>query len=174
MPDTANESDFIASGKQVGIVLRVGDPADVAGGRRAINFADAIAVIRGGLGDDGEGAWTPDAFGRRRDVEVACLAQWADERGLWLPNNSLGGRVRGRMEHDILPVGEPVRRIVKITKGGKLGFWPYTDPALVSGMVSDWFVLKPAPPLQYLLRMADRRVVPRDGASAGRVCRAGR
>ena len=58
------------------------------------------------------------------------------------------------MEHDILPVGEPVRRIVKITKGRKFGFWPCTDPALVSGMVSDWFVLKPAPPLQYLLRMA--------------------
>ena len=80
MPDTANESDPSASDKQVGIVLRIGDPADVEGGRRAINFADAVSVIRAGLGDDGEGAWTPDAFSRRRDAEVACLAQWADEK----------------------------------------------------------------------------------------------
>ena len=77
MPDTANESDFSTSDKQVGIVLRIDDSADVEGGRRAVDFADAVPDIRGGLGDDGEGAWTPDAFGRRRDAEVARLAKWA-------------------------------------------------------------------------------------------------
>lgn len=58
------------------------------------------------------------------------------------------------MEHDILRVGNPVRRIVKITNGQKFGFTPYCDPMLVSGMVSDWFSLRAATPLQYLRRMA--------------------
>ena len=58
------------------------------------------------------------------------------------------------MEHDILRVGVPVRRIAKITKGHRYGFHPYADPTLVSGMVSDWFGLRPGTPLQYLRRMA--------------------
>lgn len=57
------------------------------------------------------------------------------------------------MEHDIIRVGDPVRRITKITKGQRFGFYPYADPMLVSGMVSDWFGLRPATPLQYLRRM---------------------
>ena len=73
---------------------------------------------------------------------------------MWLPKGSLRERVRGRMEHDILRVGQPVSRIVKITTGPKFGFQPYCDPALRSGMVSDWFELRAATPLQYLRRMA--------------------
>ena len=131
-----------------------GDSADVQGRRRAVDFADAAAVVEGSLGDDAEGSWTRDAFDRRRDAEVACLARWADEAGLWLPDGSLSERVRGRMEHDILRIGEPVSRIVKITNGPKFGFIPYCDPMLVSGMVGDWFELRAGTPLQYLRRMA--------------------
>ncbi len=58
------------------------------------------------------------------------------------------------MEHDILRMGEPVTRIAKITTGPKFGFQPYCDPMLRSGMVSDWFELRAATPLQYLRRMA--------------------
>jgi Serine/Threonine/Tyrosine Kinase found in polyvalent proteins len=58
------------------------------------------------------------------------------------------------MEHDILRVGVPVSRIAKITKGHRFGFYPHADPTLVSGMVSDWFGLRPGTPLQYLRRMA--------------------
>ena len=79
---------------------------------------------------------------------------WVDEVGFWLPDGSLRDRVRGRMEHDILRVGEPVDRIFKITRGSKFGFYPHSDPSLVSGMVGDWFALRPATPLQYLRRMA--------------------
>ncbi len=58
------------------------------------------------------------------------------------------------MEHDILRVGEPVQRVVKITKGQHFGFYPQVDLTVVSGMVSDWFGLKPGTPMQYLRRMA--------------------
>ena len=77
MPDTTHDSDPGADGPQAGGVVRAGDPADVEGGGRALDFADAAAVICQSLGDDVDGAWTPDVFGRGRDAEIACLAQLA-------------------------------------------------------------------------------------------------
>lgn len=58
------------------------------------------------------------------------------------------------MEHDILQIEGPPRRITKVTKGQRFGFYPYADPMLVSSMVSDWFGLRPGTPLQYFRRMA--------------------
>ena len=66
----------------------------------------------------------------------------------------LRGIEPGRREHDLIYVGNPPKRVVKITTGAKFGFHPYCDPMLVSSMVSDWFALRPATPLQYLRRMA--------------------
>lgn len=130
------------------------DPFDVQGGRRAIDFADAEAFLSRGSADDGEDAWSSNAFGQKRDTQIAALSQWADAAQWWLSAKQLSGRVRGRMEHDILRVGEPISRVFKITKGPKFGFYPDADPRMVSGMVSDWFGLVPATPLQYLRRMA--------------------
>ena len=81
MPDTARVSDPGADGPQSGGLVRAGDPADVEGGGRAVDFADAAAVIAGSLGDEGADAWTSVAFGRRRDLEIIFLSVWAEQRG---------------------------------------------------------------------------------------------
>lgn len=71
-----------------------------------------------------------------------------------MPNVVMAGIEPGRMEHDLIYRGIPPKRVMKITKGPKFGFYPYCDPNLVSGMVSDWFELRAGTPLQYLRRMA--------------------
>ena len=63
---------------QGGEARRAGDPADVEGRRRAVDFADAEAVVSGSLGDEGTDAWTPVGFARRRDREVGIMSAWAD------------------------------------------------------------------------------------------------
>ena len=82
------------------------------------------------------------------------LSDWADAFGLWLPDEVMTGIERGRMEHDLIYEGRPPERVMKLTRGQRFGFLPYADPALVSGMVSDWFGLRAGTPLQYLRRMA--------------------
>jgi hypothetical protein len=131
----------------------VGDSADVEGGRRACDFADAEEVIEGSLGDEGTDAWTSVGFTQRRDAEVQVLKDWADSSGLEIPPEATASIEPGRMEHDLIYIGTPPRQVLKVTKGHRFGFRPWCDPNLVSGMVSDWFVLKPATPLQYLRRM---------------------
>lgn len=133
---------------------RACDPADVEGGGRALDFANAEAVVSGSLGDEGTDAWTPVGFARRRDLEIGILSAWADALGLWMPDSAMQGIERGRMEHDLIYVGTPPVRVVKLTRSQRYGFYPHADPSLVSGMVSDWFGLRPGTPLQYLRRMA--------------------
>jgi len=73
---------------------------------------------------------------------------------MWMPDSAMQGIERGRMEHDLIYVGTPPDRVIKLTRGQRYGFYPHADPTLVSGMVSDWFGLRPGTPLQYLRRMA--------------------
>jgi hypothetical protein len=105
---------------------------------------------RGSAGDEGADAWTPVAFGHRQDLEISVLSAWAEDHGLWMPDFAMAGIERGRMEHDLIYVGSPPRRVMKVTRGQKFGFYPHIDPALVSGMPSDWFVLKLGTPFPYL------------------------
>ena len=128
-PDGGNENPRFRRG------VRAGHPADVEGGGRALDFANAAAVLERSLGDEGTDAWTPVAFGRRRDVETSVLFSWAEENGFWIPENLIAGIERGRMEHDLIYVGKPPIRVMKLTRGPKFGFYPHCDPSLVSGMV---------------------------------------
>jgi hypothetical protein len=130
------------------------DPADVERGGRAVDFADAEAVVSGSLGDEGTDAWTPVEFSRRRDLEIGVLTKWVEENGLWIPVELKLQIEPGRTEHNLIYIGIPPKRVMKFTKGQRFGFVPFVDPTLVSGLVSDWFPLRPATPLQYLRRMS--------------------
>jgi len=57
------------------------------------------------------------------------------------------------MEHDLFPEVDPERRMWKVTKGAGFGLHPHCEENLVSGMVSDWFTMRPGSPLQYLDRL---------------------
>ena len=166
MQDAPKPEDVAFPPSSIGPILRLGptnqggesgvtrDSADVEGGRGVVDFADAEAVLAGSLGDEGADAWTPVGFARRRDLEIGILSTWADNGGLWISDDAMRGIERGRMEHDLIYVGTPPHRVKKLTRGHRYGFYPHADPTLVSGMVSDWFGLKPGTPRQYLRRMA--------------------
>lgn len=127
---------------------------DRSRGGRGRDFLDAEAIARSGASIDGENAWSPDAFGRQRDREIANLDAWATECGLWLPQSVLAGIRRGGVEHNLILIGDPVERIWKVTKGGFFGTCPSCEFDVAPGLVSDNLVLHPATPSQYLARMA--------------------
>jgi hypothetical protein len=78
---------------------------------------------------------------------------WATDEKLWMRSEQLGEKNSGRMEHAVF--GERVvgKDVFKATKGPKFGFWPNLDASVVSSRLDECLVMRPATPLQYLVRL---------------------
>jgi hypothetical protein len=151
MPGSSGRPSGESSGKSGD--EREGNPADFPRRGEANFLGAAKSALEQSLGLDGTESWSGHAFGGERDRQVASLERWATEQHLWLPPHLFAARNRGRREHDVLRFGEPTARIVKVTKGGIFGAYPWFDDQVVSGMAADCFGLRPGTPHQYLTRM---------------------
>lgn len=127
--------------------------AFLSGGSRENNLIAARNFLAGEIGSSAQEPWTSKQWPLIRDKQVALLREWALGHRLWIDPNDLGRSERGRMEHDLLPEMEALRRLWKVTKGAGFGRQPFCEDNLVSGMVSDWFTARPGSPLQYLERL---------------------
>lgn len=113
-----------------------GDSFDVAGRSGCNHLADAAALLRSSLGDDEAQPWSLDALRDRQAAEVAVLAPWIEQRGLWLNATSVTELWLGGSEHDVARFGAPLREVIRITKPALensslgYGFCPRCAPQL--------------------------------------------
>lgn len=105
---------------------------------------DAQAFLQRGLCLDPSQSWTNDERERQLRDEVACLADFAESRRLWLPAETVQGLSVGGQEHDYKLLGDPDPLwICRVTKDG-YGFYPQAHPILH---------ISPGTPFQYFTRM---------------------
>lgn len=117
-------------------------------------LTEAIHVCRGAMDNDRAEFGTQGALDSEQYRQIAALAHWADEKGLWVPDlvpTPIADT--STREHNVfLSEAEPAR-IFKITKGSGWGIFPASLATTQHKPVRYWFEDRPASPLEYFERL---------------------